>query len=310
MRAWTADIQRFAQHLTHERRRSPLTVAAYCRDLQTWQTFLVAQGATDWTDLTLAGLEHFLGAARQRGQDTRTLQRSLSALRGLMKFLGHAEHPVMAYRLTHRQHDLPDVLSIERVQQVLDQAAPAEDALWIRDRALLELLYSSGLRLAEIAAVTCADLDLTEGLVRVTGKGQKTRLVPVGGPAREALQQWLHVRHQFLQMPECPQVFVSQQGRPLSHRAIQARIAIRGRQAGLPQALHPHLFRHAFASHLLESSQDLRAVQELLGHSDIRATQVYTHLNFQHLAQVYDQTHPRARRRLELDDETPAPDHL
>jgi len=169
--------------------------------------------------------------------------------------------------------------------------------MWRRDKAILELFYSSGLRLAELAQLKLMDLDLSGGLITVLGKGRKTRVLPVGKLARTAITDWLSIRPQFVRAPSESWLFLNQRGTRLSERSIQMRLVHQAERIGLDRRLYPHLLRHSFASHLLESSHDLRAVQELLGHSDIRATQIYTHLDFQHLATVYDQAHPRAKQR-------------
>jgi integrase/recombinase XerC len=190
---------------------------------------------------------------------------------------------------------LPKVLDVDQVQRLL-QIDPA-DVLAVRDVAILELFYSSGLRLAELVGLNSGDVDLADGTVRVTGKGSKARVVPVGRKARSALRQWMERRVVLVGADERA-VFVSKQGERISPRAVEARLRAWGIKQGLSSGLHPHKLRHSFASHLLESSGNLRAVQELLGHADISTTQVYTHLDFQHLAKVYDQAHPRARKKI------------
>jgi integrase/recombinase XerC len=194
---------------------------------------------------------------------------------------------------------LPKTLDADRALQLLEGGVE-DDFLARRDQAILELFYSSGLRLSELTGLNCEDLDLADGLVQVLGKGSKTRVLPVGRKAREALEEWLKQR--ALANPQDDAVFVSQQGRRLGPRSIQLRVKAAGERE-LGQNLHPHMLRHSFASHLLESSQDLRAVQELLGHADIATTQIYTHLDFQHLATVYDSAHPRAKRKGNADNE-------
>jgi integrase/recombinase XerC len=189
---------------------------------------------------------------------------------------------------------LPGTLDVDQVAGLLD-CFPA-DILEVRDHAMLELLYSSGLRLAELVSLQLKDLDLPDASVRVSGKGNKTRLLPVGSQACKVLQHWLWQRS-TLAKPEEDAVFVSRLGYALTPRAVQQRFVRWALRQGVPEHLHPHLLRHSFASHLLESSGDLRAVQELLGHADINTTQIYTHLDFQHLAKVYDAAHPRAKHR-------------
>lgn len=203
-------------------------------------------------------------------------------------------NPAADIRAPKVRRSLPHSLDVDQLAQLL--AIPANDALAMRDRALMELLYSSGLRLAELIAVDLGDVDLRERMVRVTGKGSKTRILPIGRKAKEAIAAWQRERAALAAIDEAA-LFVSQRGRRLTARAVQARVAYWARRQGLPMAVHPHLFRHSFATHLLESSRDLRAVQELLGHADVGTTQIYTHLDFQHLARIYDETHPRARSK-------------
>ncbi|MBP8885577.1 MAG: tyrosine recombinase XerC, partial [Pseudomonas sp.] len=233
----------------------------------------------------------------QQGLASRSLARLLSATRGLYQYLlreGLCRHdPATGLSPPKRERRLPRTLDADRSAQLLDGAVE-DDFIARRDQAMLELFYSSGLRLSELVGLDLDGLDLPAGLVRVRGKGNKVRELPVGSMARQALEHWLPLRK--LANPNDGAVFISQQGRRLGPRAVQLRV----RQAGvreLGQHLHPHMLRHSFASHMLESSQDLRAVQELLGHADIATTQIYTHLDFQHLASVYDQTHPRAKRK-------------
>lgn len=286
-------ITRFLQHLRDERGLSPHTLAAYGRDLDRLRVAFT--GA--WTELDPAALRGIAAGMARQGNNPRTIQRFLSAVRsfgdwavreGLME-----SNPAGAIRGPKLGRPLPHVLDVDQAGRVMLPLGP--DALEQRDRAMLELFYSSGLRLSELTSLDCVSLDLEAGLVRVLGKGRRERTVPVGRMAREALRDWLAERP-GLAAPAEPALFVSVRGGRLSNRAVQSRIAQAGLQAGLGERLHPHRLRHAFASHMLESSGDLRAVQELLGHADLATTQIYTHLDFQHLAQVYDKAHPRARR--------------
>ncbi len=299
-------IADYLEALASQRLLSPHTVNAYRRDLAMFADFLDAEAVTRWGDFTRAQLEAWIAGRREQGLSLRSLQRELSAVRGFYDWLArHDEaglHPARSYRLRRLRQDLPQVLTVDSMQLLLDAPAPAEPAearLWTRDRAILELFYSSGLRLAELAGLRLADLDLGAALVTVLGKGRKTRVLPVGRQAVSALQAWLQARPDWLRGGDDGWLFLSQRGSRLSERSIQARLQHHALRLGLPQHVYPHLLRHSFASHMLESSHDLRAVQELLGHSDIRATQVYTHLDFQHLASVYDAAHPRARQRRE-----------
>jgi integrase/recombinase XerC len=222
----------------------------------------------------------------------------LSAVRSFLTFLIRervlSNNCAVDVRAPKSQRRLPVTLDADAMARLLE--IPAEDALAIRDRALMELLYSSGLRLAEIVGLQVQDLNVADRTVRVLGKGSKTRVLPVGRKALAALAAWLKIRAERVKADN-PAVFVGATGRRLGARAIQKRVAYWALRQGLPMHVHPHLFRHSFASHLLESSGELRAVQELLGHADISTTQVYTHLDFQHLARIYDATHPRARKK-------------
>lgn len=296
-------IDDFLRYLASQRLASPHTLKAYGSDLITLADFLSEAGATAWDGFQRHHLEAWVGALRESGLSVRSVQRHLSSVRRFYDWLARTgeagEHPAHGYQLKRVRQDLPQVLDVDLMKQLLDAPAPEDPKaalLWTRDRAILELFYSSGLRLAELGQVRLTDLDLPGGLVTVTGKGRKTRVLPVGRMARLAITDWLLIRPDFARAGSENWLFLSQQGRRLSERSIQARLEHQAARVGLDRRLYPHLLRHSFASHLLESSHDLRAVQELLGHSDIRATQIYTHLDFQHLAAVYDQAHPRARK--------------
>ena len=286
-------LRAFLDHLGGERRLSPHTLAAYRRDLTDF-----GRHHADWLQVTPGQVSDYLAQCHRRGLSPKSLQRRLSALRTLFHWLmreGRLQRdPTQGLRAPKAPRKLPATLEVDQMARLLD--ATADDPLALRDTALFELIYSCGLRLAEAAGLDLNDLDLAEGWVRVLGKGGKARQLPVGRKARQALKAWLDARATLARADQ-PALFVSRHGRRLSHRAIQARLARHGRLRGLPQRIHPHLLRHAFATHLLESSGDLRAVQELLGHADIATTQIYTHLDFQHLAEVYDRAHPRARRK-------------
>jgi integrase/recombinase XerC len=263
-------IGRYLTHLSSERRLSPHTASNYARDLRALESFCDAHQIGSWTQLDSGHV------------------RSFAALEHL------AANPAVDIRAPKAGKRLPKTLDVDQVASLLDHE-PA-DALGRRDLAILELLYSSGLRLAELAGLDLPDLDRDDRTVRVLGKGAKTRIVPVGRRALAALESWLADRA-TLAAPGATALFVGRNGRRLGARAIQLRLRrwSAGHGHGVP--LHPHLLRHSFATHLLESSRDLRGVQELLGHADISTTQVYTHLDFQHLARIYDQAHPRAHRR-------------
>ena len=305
-RGWTAGelarLEAFLASLRNERRLSGHTAAAYRRDLDAFVRFCAAQGVTRFDAVGEPHVRAFAAHAHRAGLAPRSIQRCLSALRTFFRFLireGALTHsPAVEVRAPKSARRLPAALDVDRMARLLDGPAPvaADAALEARDRAIVELFYSSGLRLAELVGLDLAALDLADRTVRVHGKGGKTRIVPVGGPAIAALGSWLGLRA-ALAPPGERAVFVGRGGRRLGVRAVQLRVEAWARQRGLDVRVHPHLFRHSFATHLLESSHDLRGVQELLGHANISTTQVYTHLDFQHLARIYDAAHPRARRR-------------
>jgi integrase/recombinase XerC len=292
------DLDRYLDHLSQERRLSPHTRSAYARDLQMLVAFCDLQSRNDWLALNSHDVRAFAASCHRQGLAGKSIQRRLSAVRGLFEFLleeGRVTHnPARGIRAPKGARRLPGVLDVDQTERLLSFAP--QDPLAVRDLAFMELLYSSGLRLAELAGLDLCALDLQAGLVRVTGKGSKTRVSPVGRQAAAALQRWLVTRPE-LAAPDETALFVARNGRRLSPRSVQQRLALWARRQGLDGKVHPHMLRHSFASHLLESSGDLRAVQELLGHADISTTQVYTHLDFQHLAEVYDRAHPRAKGR-------------
>lgn len=303
MSALETRIGEFLGMLSSQRGLSANTVKAYRRDLDKVAAFLVAAGLREWRSLDQYLLEEFIAHVSEDGLDIRSQQRLLSSLRGFYDWLSAqgeaAFNPARGLRLKTHRRELPRVLDVDLIQQLLDAPVPddePEKSLWVRDRAMMELFYSSGLRLSELANAVLSQLDRTDWHITVTGKGNKARRVPVGRKAREALQEWLALRAQWRNDKSGDLVFITPKGARFTERAIQLRLAFQGRRAGLPQHVHPHMLRHSFASHLLESSQDLRAVQELLGHADISTTQIYTHLDYQHLAAVYDKAHPRARK--------------
>lgn len=288
----------FLKHLREERRLSPRTLAAYQQDLTDFLAWNQQQSATPWLAIKQNQIRHYAATRHRQGLSAKTLQRRLAALRSLYRYLIReqkcTQNPALGVRAPKVRRKLPVTLDVDQMDRLL--SVSTDEPLQLRDKAMMELFYSSGLRLAELGGLNIQDLDSRDGLLEVTGKGNKTRLLPVGRMAIEAIQQWLPART-LLAKPDEPALFVSQRGTRLSLRSIQSRLDQRAREQGCPQRIHPHLMRHSFASHLLESSGDLRAVQELLGHADISTTQIYTHLDFQHLAQVYDQAHPRARKK-------------
>jgi len=303
-------LARFRRYLLSERRLSAHTDKAYARDLAALVKYCERSGVRDWAALDTQQVRAFAAHSHAGGLSPRSIQRRLSAVRSFYAFLlregaaalasagprtrrvkGNPAHDVRAPKARRR---LPQTLDPDQMGRLL--AIPAGEPLSARDRAIMELLYSSGLRLAELVGLDLTSIDLKAREVRVLGKGRKTRIVPVGRAAAEALRGWLTERSGLTRADE-PALFVGRTGRRLGPRAVQNRVDYWARRQGLNLHVHPHLFRHSFASHLLESSGELRGVQELLGHADISTTQVYTHLDFQHLARIYDATHPRARRK-------------
>jgi integrase/recombinase XerC len=292
------NLENFFRHLGDERRLSPLTLAHYRRDLSRCMTYCDAAGIANWERLTPAEVRGWVSALHRQGLSGKTIQRALSALRTLFRYLlrEHAVtcNPASGVSAPRSTRRLPRTLTADQVTRLV--TLEARDPIATRDRALLELLYSSGLRLSELVNLNVSELDLAAGCVRVTGKGRKVRDVPVGAKARDALRQWLAVRASWTG-PDEPAVFVTSHGRRLGGRAVQARLQEWAKRQEMGVPVHPHMLRHSFASHVLESSGDLRAVQEMLGHANISTTQIYTHLDFQHLAGVYDKAHPRARKK-------------
>jgi integrase/recombinase XerC len=296
-------IQRFASHLKHERRMSVHTVSAYLADLAQLAVFCKARNIARFGDIDALAVRAFAATAHARGLGARSIQRRLSALRTFFEFLiregASTRNPAVGVRAPKQKKRLPATLDADQMGRLL--AFRSDDTLSARDKAVMELFYSSGLRLAELVSLDLTSIDLKDRTVRVTGKGAKSRVLPVGRHAIAALERWLDERARLLaQAPaqgEPGAVFVGRGGRRLSARAVQLRVDLWARRQGLGVHVHPHMFRHSFATHLLESSGNLRGVQELLGHADIATTQVYTHLDFQHLAKVYEAAHPRARGR-------------
>ncbi|HEX6637317.1 MAG TPA: tyrosine recombinase XerC [Steroidobacteraceae bacterium] len=291
-------IDSYLSHLSKERRLSPHTATNYARDLRALADFAERASVAHWKSVDSQHVRVFAARAHAGGLGPRSVQRRLSAVRGFFNYLLRERvvrsNPALDVRAPKAAKRLPGTLDVDQINQLLD--IPPEDALAVRDKAIMELFYSSGLRLDELVSLDIAHLDLADRTVRVLGKGRKQRIVPVGRKAAEALRAWLKERGALATADEAA-VFVGRNGERLKHRAIQLRIARWARRKGLPAHVYPHLFRHSFATHLLESSKDLRGVQELLGHSDISTTQIYTHLDFAHLARTYDASHPRAKRK-------------
>lgn len=293
-----AGVSAFVDFLKYEKHYSTHTISNYRRDLNGLIGFLDTHAVGDWEEVTAQHIRQYTSQRYRQGLSGHSLQRQLSAVRSLYKYLQRhqlaSHNPALDIPTPKSDKRLPKTLDIESIEQLL--AIKGDEPLVLRDLAIIELLYSSGLRLAEIIGLSLGDLNQHIHLIRVLGKGSKQREVPVGQKALSALNRWLVVRNEMANADE-EALFVSQRGTRLSPRTLQQRLSMWARKQGLDQHVYPHRLRHAFASHMLESSGDLRAVQELLGHADISTTQVYTHLDFQHLAKVYDEAHPRARKK-------------
>lgn len=292
------ELADFLQRLKTERRLSPHTVAAYQHDLNALLGFCERESIASFAQLDSFAVRRFAAESHRRGLSARSVARRLSAVRTFLGYLiergmlkSNAGVHVQAPKAPRR---LPATLDTDQVASLL--AISGDDPLTLRDRAMLELFYSSGLRLAELVGLNLGDVDSADRTVRVLGKGSKARVVPVGRQALAALGDWLAVRPELAGGGE-PALFVSRRGERVSPRQVQKRVNDWARRQGAPTGVHPHMLRHSFATHVLESSADLRAVQEMLGHASLSTTQIYTHLDFQHLAHVYDQAHPRARRK-------------
>ena len=283
--------------------QSKHTLIAYERDVSAFLEFCEAHDI-DLNDIEASDLRGFLAEKVESQQlSSSTLQRMLTSIRQFMKWAEQGAflkvNPTDDFQLKRQPRPLPGLVDIETVNQILDQAEPEEPVakdMWIRDKAILELLYSSGLRLSELQGLKIKDIDFNRQLLRITGKGNKTRIVPLGSKAKEAVMRWLQIYPSWYGdfVPEAS-VFITRKGNPLGARQIENRVKLQAQRAGVNVDLHPHLLRHCFASHMLSNSRDLRAVQEMLGHSNLSTTQIYTHVDFEHLAQIYDQAHPRAQ---------------
>ncbi|HZM48483.1 MAG TPA: tyrosine recombinase XerC [Burkholderiales bacterium] len=288
-------VRGFLEHLAHERRLSAHTTRNYARDIA---QLIDLAGDTPLPRIQVQQVRRFVSQLHGRGLDGRTLARMLSAWRGFFKYLardhGYAVNPALGIRAPRSARKLPPALSPDEATRLMGIGETT--ALALRDKAILELFYSSGLRLSELTGLDLDGINLRDATVRVTGKGNKTRIVPVGSHALAAIKAWLP-RRQGLLRGDGTALFVGKNGRRLGPRAVQARLKHWALKLGLSANVHPHVLRHSFASHVLQSSGDLRAVQEMLGHASISTTQVYTHLDFQHLAKAYDAAHPRARRK-------------
>lgn len=326
-------VARFRRYMNSERRLSAHTDSNYARDLVALVKYCDRSGLEEWSALDTQHIRVFAAHSHAGGLSPRSVQRRLSAVRSFYEFLirenqptrseaagaseaagepkreaaplsGVRHNPANDVRAPKAAKRLPETLDPDQMARLLDipsddgpaNRGPGHRSFVLRDRAIMELLYSSGLRLAELVGLDVGHLQLAEGMVRVRGKGDKERIVPVGSVAIDVLKKWLLERGAVAK-PEEQALFVGRGGKRLGPRAIQTRVAHWARHQGLSMHVYPHLFRHSFATHLLESSRELRGVQELLGHADISTTQVYTHLDFQHLARIYESSHPRARKK-------------
>lgn len=291
-------ITGFLDYLAGERQLSALTLKNYQRDLEKLGNELARQQIDGWLALDERRLRRAVAELHGDGLSGRSLARLLSATRTFYRWLTREgkvqQNPALAVQAPKASKRLPQTLDVDQLSAILDQKT--DDPLVMRDLTIMELIYSSGLRVSEVVSLNLNDLDLRDASLVVTGKGNKTRMLPVGRMALKALNRWLPVRNTLASLDEAA-VFVGKTGHRLTTRAVEQRLARLGVTSGVNGHVYPHRLRHSFASHLLESSGDLRAVQELLGHADIATTQIYTHLDFQHLMEVYEQSHPRARRK-------------
>ena len=290
-------LDEYLQFLNFERGLSPLTRENYARDIK--QLIKLADSTT-LNELQNIQIRRFIATLHSKGLNGKSLARMLSSWRGFFEFLvnrkGFSNNPVIGLRAPKSPKTLPQALSIEQAIKLVD--IQGDDILSIRDHAILELFYSSGLRLSELVNLDIDAMDFLAGTVEVTGKGNKTRIVPMGGHAMEAIQKWLQIRSTIpLNNASSKPVFIGTQGNRIGARNLQYRLKEWSIKQGINSSVHPHMLRHSFASHVLQSSGDLRAVQEMLGHANITTTQVYTHLDFQHLSKTYDAAHPRAKKK-------------
>jgi len=296
----TEYLDHFIQMLRSEKYYSPHTCSNYRRDLDLFQGYLAARNIDSWEAVNYNLVSGYAAQRHRQGRKSRTIQRELSSIRSFYQFLIRggwvAQNPALEVRAPKTDKPLPKTCDAETIDRLL-QLSDDSDGLQVRDVAIFELVYSAGLRLAELVNIDLDDIDLSQQHLIVTGKGNKTRHLPIGSKAVAAVRRWLKMRRDYCRDTNQTALFLSKQGKRISRRNVQDRLKALIRRQALDQHLSPHVLRHSFATHMLESSSDLRAVQELLGHVNIATTQVYTHLDFQHLARVYDAAHPRARRK-------------
>ncbi|GGK63807.1 tyrosine recombinase XerC [Amphritea balenae] len=310
MKTADAALDGFYLYLGSERQLSRHTLSNYRRDLTRLQEYLqhstlFPDGKVNWAKVETKQIRNFVGWVHREGLSGKSIQRLLSAIRSFYKYL-HREglvhqNPALGVQAPKSPRKLPQTLDVDQLNQLLESEA-TDDPLECRDQAMMELIYSSGLRLSELVSLDLHSIDWQDASLRVVGKGSKERLLPIGGKAMQAIDCWLNLRDS-LARPEEMALFVSKRGTRISTRSVQLRIDRRGKMQHTQGKVYPHRLRHSFASHMLESSGDLRAVQELLGHSDISTTQIYTHLDFRHLMDVYEKAHPRAHKQTENNDD-------
>jgi len=291
-------LSNFLAQLTIEKRASQYTVKSYKRDLNCLSTYCESKSISLWTDLKQTDIRSYIASRHRQGLSSTSLQRELSAIRSFFNFLLKNQltdnNPGQYIKAPKKTRKLPKTLDVDQIKSLLE--AGTNSTIEIRDLAMFELFYSSGIRLSELAQLNLTDIDLTDKSLMVrSGKGGKSRMLPIGSKAVAAINTWLEHRIKSITSTETA-LFISTRGTRLGQRSIELRLKQWCKKKGIAENIHPHMLRHSFATHLLESSQDLRAVQELLGHSNISTTQIYTHLDFQHLADVYDRAHPRAKR--------------
>lgn len=295
---FSQELTAFIVYLTTEKQLSLHTQTNYQRDLKKFTDYCAAQSLTQLDRITAQHIRQMVATFHRKGLGGKSLARWLSAMRSFFAFAirnGWASNnPADAIQAPKSAKKLPKTLDVDQAAQFV--SVSGDSALALRDRALFELMYSSGLRLAEAVGIDVLDVDLQDALVSVTGKGNKARLLPIGKQALAAIKAWLPQRKCLLKT-ETAALFITQKGTRITHRAVQQRMQQLSIKQGMETPVHPHMLRHSFASHMLESSSDLRLVQEMLGHANISTTQIYTHLDFQHLAKVYDNAHPRAQRK-------------
>ncbi len=293
----TQSLTTYLDYLRTIKHYSPATLESYQRDIQGFFKFLSGQDISEITDASIHDIRAYIASCHRKGMAESSMQRLLSSLRGFYKHLLKdnqiGSNPAADVRAPKGAKKLPKVLDVDQVDRLL--SGKSSTPLEVRDQAMIELMYSSGLRLSELVNLDVLDMDLKAGQLKILGKGNKTRYLPIGKQANEVLKSWLNLREGLAIAGE-QAVFVNNRGSRLSQRAVQKRMREQAQRSEIGVHVHPHMLRHSFASHLLESSGDLRSVQELLGHANISTTQVYTQLDFQHLAKVYDQAHPRARK--------------